>query len=242
MSRPSITSVLLDMGGVLLDMGNAAGMPVGALDWRGREALLREISERGGRCSLEELGSWLFGPWLQAYASRYEHRREAPVEPHLTRLRHEAGFRAWNRSLLRVWFRPYGEQVRPVPGAGEALRELRGQGFRLGLVSNVPLPGELYESLLSRHGLREPFEVLCFSYDEGVRKPSPALPRRALVALGAQPAEAVMVGDRRDADVTAGRLAGTRTVWVRSERRDGPEPDAVIGSVAELPELLGRWR
>lgn len=50
-----------------------------------------------------------------------------------------------------------------------------------------------------------------------------------------------MVGDRRDSDIAAGRLAGTRTVWVRSDRRDGPAPDAAIASIAELPELLASW-
>ena len=63
--------------------------------------------------------------------------------------------------------------------------------------------------------------------------------RAALAALGASAEEALMVGDRRAADVAAGRAAGVETVWIRSAFDDGPEPDHVIGSLAELPDLPG---
>jgi FMN phosphatase YigB (HAD superfamily) len=62
--------------------------------------------------------------------------------------------------------------------------------------------------------------------------------RRAMSALGAHPSEAVMVGDRRDRDIVAGRSAGTRTVWLRTDDGGGPDPDQTIDSLAELPDLL----
>jgi FMN phosphatase YigB (HAD superfamily) len=58
--------------------------------------------------------------------------------------------------------------------------------------------------------------------------------------IGVQPAEAMMVGDRRDSDVMAGKLAGTRTVWIRSEYREGPGADHTIASLATLPALVDR--
>ncbi|MGH9464874.1 MAG: HAD family hydrolase, partial [Thermoanaerobaculia bacterium] len=114
------------------------------------------------------------------------------------------------------------------------------RGLRLAVCSNVPLPGILYRRLLVRHRLAEPIESFHFSYDEGSRKPSPAMLRAALKALEVAPAQAVMVGDRRSTDVAAGRAAGTRTVWIRSEDGGGPQAEHTIRGIAELPALLAR--
>jgi HAD superfamily hydrolase (TIGR01549 family) len=237
--------VLLDMGGVLLDVANEVGLPEGKWDYRGREALLHRIRAaggRGGRITPDDLERHLFGPWRIQYERRYETQREARWEPHLRRLRAAAGIRSRNLTLLAAWFGPYSEAVRAVAGALEAVRALRAMGLRLALISNVALPGPLYVRLLRREGFLPHFERLFFSYDEGSRKPSPAMPRRALEALGVEPREAVMVGDRRSSDIAAGRAAQTGTVWLRSRDKTGPKPDFEIDKLSELPALLQRWR
>ncbi len=234
-----VKAVLLDMGGVLLDMGNPHGMPVGKLDWRGRQAML-EILRRGGRsATLEDLGRLVFEPWRGEYERRNERVREARWEPHLRRLRRATGSRSRDLTLLRAWFQPYAEQVALIRGAPEALAALKGRGLRLALISNTPLPGRLYARLLDRLGLSCFFDCLRFSYDAGSRKPSPVMVRTALDELGVAPGEAVMVGDRKASDVAAGRAAGTATGWVRSPHAEGPAPDFEIGSIAELPSALG---
>jgi HAD superfamily hydrolase (TIGR01662 family) len=232
-------AVLFDMGGVLLDMGNAAGMPTGRADWRGREVLAHALEKSGGRVALEDLEEILFAPWRAEHARRYETGHEARWEPHLARLRRATGARARNLTLLAAWFRPYAEQLAPLPGAREVLGELGAAGVRLALVSNVPLPGRLYERVLRRHGLLAPFAARLFSYDAGSRKPSPAMLRQALDALEVSPGDAVMVGDRRRTDVAAGRAAGVRTVWLRGGDHEGPRPDVEIDALHELPAALG---
>ena len=101
---------------------------------------------------------------------------------------------------------------------------LAAAGVPLALVSNIPLPSPLYRDLLARHGYLPAFRHLVWSYDEGSRKPSPAMLHTALAALGVAPEEALMVGDRRSADAT------------------GPEPDHRLDSMAELPPLVARLR
>ena len=96
--------------------------------------------------------------------------------------------------------------------------------------------------MLELHGLLAPFDSLCFSYDRGTRKPSPALLRLALGELAVGPGSAVMVGDRRERDITAGQVAGTRTVWIRGSDAGGAEADAAISSLGELPRLLRGWQ
>jgi len=247
-----LRAVLLDMGGVLLEMHNESGLPEGEADAAGRTELLALLRERGGRAEEGDFGSdlerLLFTPWRAEYRLRYERQREAEWGPHVERLIAATGARVSPDEVLAAWFRPYGEGLRPLPGAAATLRELRARGLALGLVSNVALPGELYrrrlgalgliEPGLIEAGLAEPFGVFRFSHDEGSRKPAPAMLLSALVALGAKPAEAVMVGDRKKSDVAAGRAAGTRTIWLRSHHAEGPAPDATIDSLAELPAAL----
>ena len=112
-------------------------------------------------------------------------------------------------------------------------------GMGLALVSNVPLPGDLYREVLEQWGLLSRFDGCWFSYDCGSRKPSPAMLRRALAALSTPPEEAVMVGDRRDRDVAAGRSAGVRTVWIESDDGGGPDADVTLADLSDLANLLG---
>ncbi len=227
------------MGGVVLEGGpGGRSFPVGRFDWRGRQALLSLVRQQGGRLDLEDMERLLFAPWRERHERRHELGREARWEPHLRRLRHHAGIRTRDSALLETWFRPYGEQLTPAPGAKETLTALRETGLRLALISNVPLPGEHYQRILARYGLDQSFTKLFFSYDSGSRKPSPAMLRAAIELVGVQPSEAIMVGNLRDRDVAAGRAAGTRTVWVRSNDGGGPEPDHKIDSLVELPALL----
>jgi HAD superfamily hydrolase (TIGR01549 family) len=236
-----IEAVVLDLGGVLLDLGASNGLPVGRLDHRGRGALLELLQQEHRRATLEDLDRLLFAPWHEDYARRYARMQEAAWEPHLARLRAELGTSRADLELLGAWFEPYAESIRPIGGAAEALARLAGEGYSLALVSNVPLPGALYRPVLERHGLAAPFALCQWSYDEGSRKPSPKMLLAALSALGCEPARAVMVGDRPASDVAAGLAAGTRTVRVHSHHPPGPLADAEIDALAELPELLSRW-
>ena len=231
------------MGGVLIDTRGVTSLPGDRLDFRGRRALLKLLRERGShRVTLDDLENDLFGPWQSDYAGRYERMRDAAWEPHLERLRCKFGVGVDDRELLATWFAPYAENLAAIEGAREAMRALRSAGYRLGLVSNVPLPGELYLRQMERWGLAEPLESIRFSYDAGTRKPSPRMILEVLQELGVPPQRAVMVGDRRGSDVAAGRAAATRTVWIRSEFSRGPTADATIDSIAQLPALLASWQ
>ncbi len=233
-----IEAVLLDMGGVLLEMGNAQGMPVGKLDYRGREAMAQAIRDSGGKVTVEALEELLFAPWRREYQRRYETGHEARFEPHLRRLRKATGTTLRASRLLGSWFAPYGETLLPIDGVAQALAELDSGGRRLAVVSNVPLPGAFYRQALRRFRLDRRIVSFHWSYDSGSRKPSPVMLRAALAKLEVEPARALMVGDRRRSDVAGGRAAGVRTVWVRNNDREGPKPDWEIDSLAELPRRL----
>ena len=235
-----MSAILFDMGGVLLDFKGSPGLPEGKLDWRGREALLRFLRRRGAGLSADDLERVFFGPWRTQFERRHELGREADWAAHARRLRKLAGrgLRTPTVRLLNIWFRPLAEQVEVLPEALEVLEECRRSGHRLAIVSNVALPGALYKDLLRRHRLNRFFERMYFSYDEGHRKPSPAMVRRALADLGFDAADAWFVGDRRAIDVLAGRAAGVRTIWLRTDDGGGPEPDVTVDRLSDLIEVF----
>jgi HAD superfamily hydrolase (TIGR01458 family) len=80
---------------------------------------------------------------------------------------------------------------------------------------------------------------------EIVGKPTAAYFEAALAELDSTPSEAVMVGDDVEADIGGAKQVGMRGVLVRTgkfrpaalEEAD-PQPDAVIGSIAELPAWI----
>ena len=77
-------------------------------------------------------------------------------------------------------------------------------------------------------------------------KPSPAFFTAPLEALGRGPETALVVGDDLAADIGGGQSIGATTVLVRSGKGDRPqpgadaEPDAVVDSIADLPEAAPR--
>lgn len=82
-------------------------------------------------------------------------------------------------------------------------------------------------------------------------KPSPEFFRLALETVGGVPEHALVVGDDLDADVAGARAVGVRSVLVRTGKgsraaagraggEDGPEPDAVVDGLADVPDLLAR--
>jgi putative hydrolase of the HAD superfamily len=109
------------------------------------------------------------------------------------------------------------------------LESLRGDGLKLGLVSNAFDPGWLLRRDLEQMGIAERIDVAVFSSEVGKRKPHPEIFETALAALEVAPERALFVGDRLYEDVRgAGELGMTtvQAIWFRAdEHPDGREPD-----------------
>ncbi len=128
------------------------------------------------------------------------------------------------------------------------LAALLGLGYRLDIVSNASDDADV-QILVERAGLRGCFDFVLTSERAGYRKPSPVIFDQALAYWGAQPGQAVMVGDTLIADVVGAKQSGIASVWI-SRRVDTPEnraaanivlPDRTICSLSELPHLLETW-
>jgi phosphoglycolate phosphatase len=134
-----------------------------------------------------------------------------------------------------------GEHSAVFPGVAEGLAALRGAGLRLACLTNKP--NAFARPLLALKGLDGHF-VHAFGGDAFARKKPDPLPLlETCKALGSDPAQTLMVGDSRN-DCEAARAAGCPVVLVNygynhGEPAASANPDAVIGSLVELPALLG---
>ncbi len=151
--------------------------------------------------------------------------------------------------VLAALVNAYARPILMVPptvddGALDALRKLSDLGYTLAVVSNtMRTPGATLRRVLERYGLLSCFAHIAFSDELGVRKPDPAIFLGVLRALGADPARAIHVGDDAVLDVEGAHAAGMRVVQVTSaafESLWARRPDAVVPSLAALPEAIAR--
>ena len=182
--------VLLDVGGVLVDVDHARARRV----WRRRigrspddfDALFAEGRKADFDCGRMS-PSTFFG---ETAAQLGDPRLAAPLEE---------AFRA---------------MIRPRTGLAPALRQLRGR-VPLGLLSNIdPVHHDVVAAVAEFRGL---FEPAVLSFRIGACKPDPAAFRSALGAAGDPPPEAVVFLDDRQENVAAARKLGIAAERVDSE-------------------------
>jgi putative hydrolase of the HAD superfamily len=143
--------------------------------------------------------------------------------------------------MLEASYEPFGRNMRVLEGRREMLEALAGR-YRLGLVSNTVWPGRLHSRDLDRSPIGRYIEARAYSHDVGYRKPHDAPFRAALEALGARPAEAVMVGDDFYSDVRGARRAGMRSILLgRGRGLKFWRPDARAADPADVVEMLRSW-
>jgi histidinol-phosphate phosphatase family protein len=150
------------------------------------------------------------------------------------------------------------DQVQLVPGAREALAELREWDYKLAICTNQPAAAKgktsvanleaVHQRVLDLLDVRLDSSHICWHRAEdgcACRKPKPGLLLDALAANVAFARDSWMVGDGIT-DVQAGRAAGVKTAFLGSKRCDvcttlasaGAKPDLHVASLAEFVEQL----
>ena len=129
------------------------------------------------------------------------------------------------------------------PGILPMLSRLKAQGIRIGLITNCFSE----EAKLIRESVLFPyFEAHCLSWEEGVRKPDPAIYRTCLRRLGIAPEECLYVGDGGSFELETARSMGIQAVqatWYRQaafeHKQAAIRPEfAQVAEPMELLELL----
>lgn len=124
------------------------------------------------------------------------------------------------------------------PDTHETLTTLHDMGYRLGIISNASNTPDL-NRLIDNHNLRQYFEIVVISAEEGIRKPDPRIFLKTLKKLGVKPENAIMVGDTLPADVLGAQNSGIISVWI-TRRANRPENNDVLESIQPdytIPDL-----
>lgn len=146
---------------------------------------------------------------------------------------------------VEVLWRQYRRRIPELalcrPEDLDALEQLRGGGWRIGIVTNGMADNQLAK--IQRTGLADLVDAWCISDEVGIRKPDPRIFRLAAQRCG-MPADRTgwMVGDSLTHDVAGGRAAGLRTVWINPSQRAVPPdhcgPELTVAAVAEAVQHL----
>ncbi len=124
-----------------------------------------------------------------------------------TRLLQEAGIEADQQLIAHLLTRmkDFNGEMVLYGDVLPALIELKGNGVRLGLISNID---QDIVPLFDKLGLSPLLEVVVTSQNAGHNKPHPEIFRTALRRAGAAAAESAYVGDQYQVDVVGARNAG----------------------------------
>ena len=132
--------------------------------------------------------------------------------------------------------------ITPVPGVETVIRHFHSNGTRLGIVTSTP-----QKNLAGKTQFLDSDTLNCFdiiiSADETRRiKPFPDPLLLCARRLGVSPADCAYVGDM-GIDMDAGNAAGMTTIGVLTGFEDSVQlkkklPDAIIPSIAQLPQLI----
>ncbi len=129
------------------------------------------------------------------------------------------------------------ESVHLLPGAVDALEQLRGRGVRLGLVTNGTAADQ--RAKIERFDLARHFDHILIEGEFGCGKPDLRVYRAAMDALAARPEDTWFVGDNLEWDVAAPQRLGLWGIWVDRARAGLPtgttvQPDRIVRALAEL--------
>ena len=134
--------------------------------------------------------------------------------------------------MTRAW--EHAEHFELFDDALPVLDELRGQGLKLGLVSNT---GRNLDEFVAHHRLE--VDAALGSGAFGRTKPHPTIFRAVLERLEVEPSGAAMVGDSPEDDVAGARAAGIERAFLLDREDRYTELDDRLPDLFALPAALG---
>jgi phosphoglycolate phosphatase-like HAD superfamily hydrolase len=135
------------------------------------------------------------------------------------------------------------EKVKLIPGAADVLTRVSERGIKLAVVTSTPQKNMTSKlKPLIESGIRHLIKEIITADDTNRKKPAADPVVKCNKRLGIAAGKSVYVGDMR-LDIKAGKGAGTKTIGVLTgfddfESLQREKPDAIINSIAELPDVI----
>lgn len=149
---------------------------------------------------------------------------------------------AW-KIAEEIYPKMFFEKVNLIPGAKDVLTRVSKTGIKLAVVTSTPQKNMTYKlKPLIESGISHLMEEIITADDTSRKKPAADPLIECSKRLGIAAGKSVYVGDMR-LDIKAGKSAGTKTIGVLTgfadfESLKTEEPDAIINSIAELPDVI----
>ncbi len=160
-----------------------------------------------------------------------------PREEFFEAVRRAFGITTSIEELVSHYYLEYPECFAIATDTIDALRNLRSQGWKIGVVTNGP-PSQMRK--LESTALVGEVDAICISEEIGAWKPDPVIFAEAARRCGVD-LRGWMVGDSVSADIVGGHSCGLRTVWMSRGRAWDPAdlaPDAVAATIPQAVDLI----
>jgi putative hydrolase of the HAD superfamily len=233
MSRGRPEAVIFDWGGTLT--------PWHSVDF-GAEAQALALAAVNGDHTAADL---LAAANQEVWGRSRDHQRSAKIDDifEAAGLVHDEG----RLTAYREFWEPHtltDPEVRPL------FEALRRDGLKVGILSNTVWPREWHEGIFDRDGVLDLIDGAVYTSEVPWTKPAAEAFEAAMMAVGVdQPGRCVFVGDRLFDDIWGASTYGMRTIHI--PHSDIPveqvghtegEPDAVVHRLAEILDVVRRWR
>ncbi|SFJ28458.1 putative hydrolase of the HAD superfamily [Halobacillus dabanensis] len=138
--------------------------------------------------------------------------------------------------LLEDYLTYFKEHCVPFPKHLETLKKLKQDNFLVGMITNGK--GQFQMDNIKALEMDSYINTILISDWEGVKKPDPAIFKRASERLRVHPEECVFIGDHPVKDVKAAQDVGMIGIWKRDHQWNAVEADYVIDELDEIPKII----
>ena len=165
---------------------------------------------------------------------------DGPLDFRIRAFRKIAEEKGWPKAeaeaVARAFEMPEATEFDPMPNATTVVETLKDRGYAIAIVTNGPTAKQ--REKLRLLDLEAAFDATVFGVPDRGYKPDFAPFHAALDELGADPTDAVKIGDRLDVDIEPAVELGMATVWFPNEDEPVLEPHPADVAIRDLDELL----
>jgi 2-haloalkanoic acid dehalogenase type II len=127
------------------------------------------------------------------------------------------------------------ERVRLYEDVAPTVKALKSQGIKTAVLTTVP--SWLFEQVLDDSDVK--IDFICTAKEAKAVKPNPQIYQTVLERLGAEPHEALMVGDTPEIDIIPSKKLGMKTALLcRTEKKTVKEADHIIISLRQILRII----
>lgn len=116
------------------------------------------------------------------------------------------------------------------------LEALKRESILIGMITNGKSQFQM-DNIVSL-SIEKYFDTILISETEGIKKPNPAIFKKALKQFNVSAQETIFVGDHPENDVKISRDVGMKGLWKKNIHEPDVVTDNIIGDLSELPLII----